>query len=83
MERRIGLKVGQIVNYMGKKCEVERVFPYIAYLKDLNTLEVMCCGMGDLVIGGVEPCGRGAIPSPLLSAKETVRQLKASKQEDY
>ena len=59
MDHRIGLKKGQIIRYLNKRWEVVDVYPYIAYLDNLDKQERICVGVGDLVIGGVEPIGRG------------------------
>lgn len=56
MRRRIvNIKWGQVVTYMGRKYEVARTFTYIAYLRDVETKKVICVGVGDLVMAGLEP----------------------------
>lgn len=55
-ERKITkLKAGKQVNYLGHTCIVNRVYPHIAYLKIVETGEVICVCLGDLVIAGLEP----------------------------
>lgn len=53
--RRItNLKIFEEINYLGTRYQVVQLYPYIAYLKNLNTEEVMCVSLGDLVIAGLE-----------------------------
>ena len=68
MDHKIGLKVGQQVRYMTRKYEVVDVYSHIVYLKDLSSLNIICLGIGDCVIGGLEPISRNPVP-----AKSTAR----------
>lgn len=49
------IRFGQEVTYLNKKMLVLDVYPYIAYLKDLSSEEVICVNLGDLVVAGLEP----------------------------
>lgn len=48
-------KVDQTVTYNNAKHSVIAVYPYTAYLKNLESEEVTCASIGDLVVAGLEP----------------------------
>ena len=55
MARKIlNLKPGQLVSYNGFKHNVEEVYSYIAYLREVQTNKRICVCLGDLVIAGLE-----------------------------
>ena len=49
------IRFGQVVNYLNRKCMVMDVYRHIAYLRDIDTKQDICVGLGDLVVAGLEP----------------------------
>lgn len=49
------LRPGTEVRYFGHTCDVQDVYPHIAYLWDVVEQERICVCLGDLVMAGVEP----------------------------
>lgn len=63
MGRRImTLLPGKEITYMNEKYVVDKLYTYIAYLRHIDTGIVICVGVGDLVIAGIEPIYPTAIP---------------------
>ena len=49
------LRLGEEITYQGKRYIVQDLYPATAYLRNLMTDEVICVGVGDLVVAGLEP----------------------------
>ena len=71
MDKRIGLKKGSIINYLGVKHEVTSVYPYIAYIRNMTTNVEFCVGIGDLVIAGVDL--NGVVRNPVVKKGSLTR----------
>lgn len=56
MGRRItNMYIGDEVMYGGTRHEVTQVYPYIVYLKNMDTKKEFCVCLGELVIAGLQP----------------------------
>lgn len=51
----VNMYIGDQVMYDGVRHEVTQVYPYIAYLKNLDTGKEFCVCLGELVIAGLQP----------------------------
>lgn len=49
------LAIGEEITYYGKKYIVVDLYPATAYLRNTITDEIICVGVGDLVVAGIEP----------------------------
>lgn len=62
---KMGVKVGEVIQYLGDSYEVVDVYSYIAYLKNLRTSVTICVGIGDMVMSGLIGKIKGLGPTPL------------------